>query len=177
MRRPACLCPTVQQSSLDRVKSKQSNFLCRGSRCGWLGEGRSGGKSVRTQTHTQKWCYSGNFDRPLGQAAKADEGLKKILNAAWGGFQLFWHLWNEMDDFRGDVCSWEESRAVSALWVSDKCQKQACFRCWKEPRLSFQIIWMKRGVTPCISQEVLLWDGQKNPGELGDFHDLNWSIS
>lgn len=73
--------------------------------------------------HTHLWLCSGSSDRPLGQDAKAGARLKKsrmLTGEDFNYFDTYEMKWNE---FTEDVCSWEKSRAVSVLKVSDKCQK------------------------------------------------------
>lgn len=123
--------------------------------------------------HTHKWLYSGNFDRPLGQDAKAGARLKKSWMLTGEDFNYFDTYEMKRNEFTEDVCSWEKSRAVSVLKVSDKCQKQL----WKEQRLFLDLLNEKMW---CFLYQlwhlVARW-AKKTHGEREDFHDLGWSIS
>lgn len=62
----------------------------------------------------------------------------------WGGFQWIWHFQNIMEWFQKRCLFLGKKISTQSVWKMP--ETGGVLKCWKEPRLSSQTIWMKGGL-------------------------------
>lgn len=132
---------------------------------------------VDTPTHPPQVILSWELWQTSGTGCESRCRIEKnscmLTGEDFNCFDTYEMKWNH---FRGDVCSWEKSRAVSELKCQPNTRNRPFFNA-ERSQGSASRPSERRGGLLRVSAMTFWGEMEQKWGEWGDFHDLKWNIA